>query len=92
MEERKLVIAVFLTNINVIPTSAPVFDDIVWGYAVPLAIPLLLLNANIFKIWRETGKILVIFLIGAAGTFTEHILGKPVCMDNQYFPDICFMF
>ena len=70
-----LVIAVFLTNINIIPTSAPVFDDIVWGYAVPMAIPLLLLNANIFKIWRETGKILVIFLIGAAGTFTGALIG-----------------
>ena len=48
-----LVIAVLLTNFRVIPASAPVFDDIVWGYAVPLAIPLLLLNANIIKIWRE---------------------------------------
>ncbi len=63
-----LLIAVILTNLNVIPTSAPVFDDVVWGYAVPLAIPLLLLNANIFRIWRETGRFLFIFLIGAAGT------------------------
>lgn len=63
-----LVIAVLLTNLNIIPASAPVFDDIVWGYAVPLAIPLLLLDANIVKIWRETGRLLAIFLIGAAGT------------------------
>ncbi|MBQ6129755.1 MAG: DUF819 family protein, partial [Lachnospiraceae bacterium] len=70
-----LVIAVTLTNVNIIPTSAPVFDDIVWGYAVPLAIPLLLLNANIFRIWRETGKILIIFLIGAAGTIVGALIG-----------------
>ena len=70
-----LVIAVLLTNFRVIPASAPVFDDIVWGYAVPLAIPLLLLNANIIKIWRETGKLLVIFLIGAAGTFVGALVG-----------------
>ena len=37
-----LIIAVALVNLGVIPTSAPVFDDVVWGYAVPLAIPLLL--------------------------------------------------
>lgn len=70
-----LLIAVLLTNLNVIPASAPVFDDIVWGYAVPLAIPLLLLNANILKIWRETGRLLAIFLIGAAGTLTGAIVG-----------------
>ncbi|ADL32992.1 hypothetical protein bpr_I0243 [Butyrivibrio proteoclasticus B316] len=70
-----LLIAVILTNINVIPASAPVFDDIVWGYAVPLAIPLLLLNANIFKIWKDTGRLLFIFLIGAAGTLVGAIAG-----------------
>lgn len=68
-------IAVLLTNFRIIPASAPVFDDIVWGYAVPLAIPLLLLNANIIKIWRETGKLLGIFLIGAAGTFVGALVG-----------------
>ncbi len=70
-----LAIAVLLTNFGVIPTSAPVFDDIVWGYAVPLAIPLLLLDANVIKIWRETGKLLLIFLIGAAGTFVGALVG-----------------
>jgi uncharacterized membrane protein len=70
-----LVIAVLLTNFNVIPASAPVFDDIVWGYAVPLAIPMLLLNANILRIWRETGRLLVIFLIGAAGTLAGALVG-----------------
>ena len=70
-----LIIAVVLTNLGVIPTSAPVFDDVVWGYAVPLAIPLLLLDANVIKIWRETGKLLVIFLIGAVGTFAGALVG-----------------
>ena len=35
-----LILAVTLVNLHVIPDSAPVFDDVVWGYAVPLAIPL----------------------------------------------------
>ena len=39
-----LAIALILVNLRVIPASAPVVDDIVWGYAVPMAIPLLLLN------------------------------------------------
>ena len=69
-----LVIAIVLVNVHVIPDSAPVFDDIVWGYAVPLAIPLLLLQTNIRKIWKETGRFLLIFLIGAAGTVAGTVL------------------
>ena len=70
-----LIIAVLLTNLRVIPTNAVVFDDVVWGYAVPMAIPLLLLDANVIKIWKETGRFLVIFLIGAAGTLVGALIG-----------------
>ncbi len=70
-----LILAVALVNLHVIPDSAPVFDDIVWGYAVPLAIPLLLLQTNIRRIHRETGRFLLIFLIGAVGTVAGTLLG-----------------
>lgn len=63
-----LVLALVLVNIHLIPTHAPLFDVVVWDYAVPLAIPLLLLQANIKKIWKETGRLLLIFLIGSVGT------------------------
>ena len=69
-----LLAAMLLVNLRIIPASAPVFDDIVWGYAVPLAIPLLLLQTNIRKIWKETGRFLLIFLIGAAGTVAGAVL------------------
>ena len=70
-----LIIAVFLVNIGIIPTSAPVFDDVVWGYAVPLAIPLLLLRTNIRKIGKDAGRLLIIFLIGSCGTVAGAFLG-----------------
>ena len=69
-----LVIAIALVNLRVIPSEAPVFDDFVWGYAVPLAIPLLLLQTNLRKMRREAGRFLAIFLIGAAGTIAGAIL------------------
>ena len=43
-----LVIAMVLANLRIIPTDAPTYD-VVWGYVVPLAIPLLLFQANIRK-------------------------------------------
>ena len=69
-----LVIAIALVNLHVIPAAAPVFDDVVWGYAVPMAIPLLLIRTNLRKMHREAGRFLAIFLIGSAGTVAGAIL------------------
>ena len=63
-----LVLAMAMANIGVIPTSCVLYDDIVWGMVVPLGIPLLLLECNLKKIWRDAGRMLAVFLIGALGT------------------------
>ncbi len=67
--------ALILTNVGIIPTNCVFFDDIVWGFVVPMAIPLLLLSCDIRKIGREAGKILVVFLFGAIGTSLGAVLG-----------------
>ncbi|WP_085524616.1 DUF819 family protein [Tuberibacillus sp. Marseille-P3662] len=59
--------ALILANLKVIPTSAPAYDA-VWTYVIPLAIPLLLFQANLKKIWNDSGKLLITFLISACGT------------------------
>ncbi|MGI6212369.1 MAG: DUF819 domain-containing protein [Anaerovoracaceae bacterium] len=63
-----LIFALVLSNLGIIPINSTMYDDIIWGYAVPMGIPLLLLQCNMKKIWQETGKMMVIFLIGAVGT------------------------
>ena len=63
-----LIFALLLSNLSIVPVSCTLYDDIIWGFAVPMAIPLLLLQCNMKKIWRETGRMMVIFLIGAVGT------------------------
>jgi len=56
-----------LSNLGVIPVASPVYD-VVWTYFVPLAIPLLLLRANLQRILREAGPTLLAFSAGAVGT------------------------
>ena len=63
-----LILAMVLANIGVIPTSCPLYDDVVWGIVVPVGIPLLLLQCNLNKIGKLTGKMLIVFLVGAVGT------------------------
>jgi uncharacterized membrane protein len=69
-----LVGAMLLSNLKVIPTESPVYDQ-VWGYVVPLAIALLLYQCNIKKIWKESGRLLIIFLISSVGTMTGAVVG-----------------
>lgn len=66
--------ALILSNLNIIPTSAPVYDAI-WDYIVPLSIPLMLFNSNLKKIWKESGKMVFIFLISSVGTILGALAG-----------------
>lgn len=69
-----LIFALVLSNLAIIPTHSVLYDDIIWGYAVPMGIPLLLLQVNMKKIWKETGRMMGIFLIGSVGTVVGAIL------------------
>ena len=69
-----LILAMVLANTGIIPTNCVLYDDIVWGVIVPVGIPLLLLQCDLKKIWREAGKMLTIFLIGAVGTVAGALL------------------
>lgn len=69
-----LLLAMFMANIGIIPIASPLYDDIVWGYVVPMAIPLLLLKCNLKKVWAQTGRMLKVFLVGAVGTFVGALI------------------
>ena len=62
-----IIFTLVLANLNIIPTESPVYDA-VWSYVVPLAVPLLLFNANVKKILKESGRMLAIYLLSSAGT------------------------
>ena len=74
-----------LSNVGLIPTVSPVYDS-VWDYVVPLAIPLLLFQCNIKKIGKESGKLLIIFLISSVGTVLGALVG--FFMLNRFVPDL----
>jgi len=66
--------AIVLANLRIIPTSAPVYD-VVWEYLVPIAIPLLLFQADLKRIVRESGPTLVAFIIGSSTVVAGTIVG-----------------
>lgn len=74
-----------LANIGIIPTESPVYDS-VWSYVVPLAIPLLLFQCNIKKIGKESGRLLIIYLLSSVGTLIGAFTG--FLLLAKYVPEL----
>lgn len=72
-----LVGAALLTNFKIIPMEAPVYDTI-WTYVIPLSIPMLLFKSNMRRIVRESGRMLIIFSVGAVGTILGAIVATAI--------------
>ncbi len=67
-----------LSNLGVIPAADVPAYDVVWGWLVPLAVPLLLLRADLRRILREAGPTLLAFLVGAVGTVIGTVIAYQV--------------
>ena len=81
-----LIVAVVLSNLSILPTNCVLYDDIIWGFAVPMGIPLLLLQCNMKRIWKETGRMMVIFLIGSVGTCVGAIVAYTLL--HNHIPEL----
>lgn len=69
-----------LSNLGFIPFDSPEYG-IVNRYLLPLAIPLLLLSADLRKVIRDTGAHQQLLRLLPAGTFacgSRHLLGTPI--------------
>ena len=60
-------ITLFLANLGILPTSHPIYSAVL-RLVVPLAIPLLLLSADLKRIVGETGRLLLVFFVGSFAT------------------------
>ncbi|MBW4829193.1 MAG: DUF819 family protein [Clostridiaceae bacterium] len=80
--------SMILSNLHIIPTESPVYDK-VWTYIILLAIPMLLYECNIKKIWRESGRLLMTFIIGAVGTLIGALVGYFAL--RNYIPDLGYV-
>lgn len=72
-----LAVAMILSNLQVIPYSAPVYDSLA-GILVPMAIPLLIMRADFKTIFSESGPMIVTFLVATGATVIGAIAGVVV--------------
>jgi uncharacterized membrane protein len=62
-----LIFGLLATNLKIVPTESPVWDA-VWDYILPLGVTLLLFQADLKRIIKESGRMFGIFNISALGT------------------------
>ena len=60
-------LSLFMCNVGILPASSTVYSTIT-KFFVPLAVPLLLLDADLRKCFKTTGTMMKAFLVGAVGT------------------------
>ncbi|MDO5713294.1 MAG: DUF819 family protein [Tissierellia bacterium] len=80
-----LIGAVILTNLKVIPMESPVYDT-VWEYVIPLSIPMLLFKSNMKRIFRESGKLMILFIISGIGTIVGAIVAHAAL--KSFIPEL----
>jgi len=82
---------VILANFNVISASNNVFS-VVNTTGVPIAIVLLLFNANLKKIFKEAGPTLIAFIFGAIGTTLGTIIGVKMLPLGEFEAELAAVF
>jgi uncharacterized membrane protein len=86
-----LAVAMASSNLGLLPKSSDAYN-VVWLYLVPLAIPLLLLKANLRSVLAETGSMMVAFILGAIGTTIGALLGFWVLPLGEHGSDLLGIF
>lgn len=80
-----LLIALSASNLGLVPVDAPVYDA-VWGYVVPLAIPLLLFQLDLHAVFKESRRLLFLFLLSSVGTMIGTVIG--FLMLRSHIPEL----
>lgn len=78
-----ILVPLLLSNAGLIPRNAPAYDFVI-EYFVIIAIPLLLLKADLQRIFSETGRTLVAFLLAGAGTALGVLLGYTLLPETEH--------
>ena len=75
-----MALTLILANLHVIPFASPLYSTFINQYLVPLAIPLLLFDSDVKRIYRDTGTLLVAFVVGAAATIFGTVVAFPLLL------------
>lgn len=86
-----ILMSILLSNVNILPKSAPAYG-VVFGYFVPLLLPLFLIHADIRRILAESGRVGMGFILACCGTIMGVIAGASLVNLGEYESILAGMF
>jgi len=72
-----MALALVVANLGVMPFASPIYG-MVNRYLVPLAVPMLLFDSDLRRVFRDTGSMLVAFGVGAFATVVATLVAYPL--------------
>lgn len=72
-----MALALIVANIGILPFASPVYSA-VNRYLIPLAVPMLLYDSDLRRVFRDTGTLLIAFCIGAVATIVGTLVAYPI--------------
>ncbi|KAJ8613787.1 hypothetical protein CTAYLR_008854 [Chrysophaeum taylorii] len=82
-----MVATLALVNLGILPAKSPVYS-LVTAKLVPLAIPLLLMDADLARVRRDGRKLLLPFVVASAGTVVGTLVAWPLAPLKSAIPDV----
>ena len=82
-----MALALLVANLGLIPFDSSVYT-IVNRSLVPLAVPLLLFDSDLQRVWNDTGTLLLAFGVGALATVVATLVAFPLIPLTTLGPDV----
>ena len=72
-----MALALTVANVGLVPFSSPIYT-MINRYLVPLAVPMLLFDSDLRRVYSDTGSLLLAFGVGAAATVFGTVVAYPL--------------
>ena len=72
-----MALALIVANVGMLPFESPLYKTIN-SFLVPLAVPMLLFDSDLRRVWRDTGSLLTCFGVGAFATVIGTLVAFPL--------------
>lgn len=72
-----MALALTVANLGVIPFVSPIYT-MINKFLVPLAVPMLLFDSDLKRVWSDTGTLLLCFFVGAFSTIVGTLVAYPL--------------
>jgi len=81
-------LSLIIANVGILPFVSPLYTNVINQYLVPLAVPMLLYDSNLRRVFSDTGSLLLAFVVGAFSTIVGTLIAFPLLPLHALGPNV----